>query len=89
MTQAGRLFGDFCRDVLWRHEEFAVELDRFKEDSLGTVRVASIYSVGLSEMVAVGRGILAAQSGGRLEVDICGRKESIPPCRRMMPTSAW
>lgn len=50
VTQAGHLYNDFCRDVLRRKEEFEVTLDRLKQEVEGTVRVAAIYSVGLSEM---------------------------------------
>src|SRR5579862_4365076 len=51
VTPAGLLYLDFCRDTLRRMEEFEVALERLKLDVEGTVRVASIYSVGLSEMV--------------------------------------
>ena len=34
VTQAGRLYADFCRDVLRRLDEFEVELARVKEESL-------------------------------------------------------
>ena len=50
LTPAGKLYHEFCRDVLRRHEEFTAALERLKEATEGTVRVASIYSVGLSEM---------------------------------------
>ncbi|HVT94028.1 MAG TPA: LysR family transcriptional regulator [Bryobacteraceae bacterium] len=50
ITDAGRLYLDLCRDVLRRNEEFEAEIDRLKTEVEGTVRVASIYSVGLSEM---------------------------------------
>jgi DNA-binding transcriptional LysR family regulator len=50
LTESGRLFHEFCRDVSRRKEEFEVELDRLKGRVEGVVRVASIYSVGLSEM---------------------------------------
>ena len=50
LTQAGRLYLEFCRDVLRREEEFALALEGLKADIEGTVRVASIYSIGLSEM---------------------------------------
>lgn len=50
LTIAGRLFLDFCRETLRRKEEFEAELDRLKGRVEGLVRVASIYSVGLSEM---------------------------------------
>ena len=50
LTPAGRIYHDFCRDVLRREEEFSRELETLKDDLGGTVRVASIYSTGLSEM---------------------------------------
>ena len=50
VTAAGQLYSDFCRDILRRKEEFEVTLDRLKQDVEATIRVASIYSVGLSEM---------------------------------------
>ena len=50
LTEAGRLYDQFCQDVLRRQELLNVDLDRLRERVEGTVRVASIYSVGLSEM---------------------------------------
>jgi LysR family transcriptional regulator, transcriptional activator of the cysJI operon len=50
VTQAGQLYADYCRDVLRRRDEFMTELARVKEEAEGTVRVASIYSVGLTEI---------------------------------------
>ena len=50
LTQAGRLYFEFCRDILRRREAFDAALDGLKGRVEGTVRVASIYSVGLSEM---------------------------------------
>jgi DNA-binding transcriptional LysR family regulator len=50
LTAAGRLYYDLCRDVLRRDDEFRGALDELKIDVEGTVRIASIYSVGLSEM---------------------------------------
>ena len=50
LTVAGRIYADFCRDVLRREEEFARELEGVKGEVEGAVRVASIYSTGLSEM---------------------------------------
>ncbi len=50
LTPAGRLYYDFCRDVLRREEEFSRALEGLKGDVEGTVRVASIYSIGLTEM---------------------------------------
>jgi DNA-binding transcriptional LysR family regulator len=53
LTAAGRIYNDFCRDILRREEEFSHALEAVKGEAgevEGTVRVASIYSTGLSEM---------------------------------------
>jgi len=50
LTAAGRLYADFCRDVLRREEEFTHVLESLKGEVEGAVRVVSIYSTGLSEM---------------------------------------
>jgi DNA-binding transcriptional LysR family regulator len=43
VTEAGKLYLEMCRDILRRHDEFQVTLERLKADVEGTVRVASIY----------------------------------------------
>jgi DNA-binding transcriptional LysR family regulator len=50
VTPAGRLYLDLCREVLRRAEEFAAALDELKHEIGGTARIASIYSIGLSEL---------------------------------------
>ena len=50
LTPAGRMYNEFCRDVLRREEDFVRALEDVKGDVEGAVRVASIYSTGLSEM---------------------------------------
>src|ERR1700730_14546564 len=50
ITPAGKLYLDFCRDVLRREEQFLSDCESLKESVEGNVRVASIYSIGLSEM---------------------------------------
>ena len=50
LTAAGRLYSDFCRDVLRRRDEFDAALGDLRAATDGSVRVAAIYSVGLSEM---------------------------------------
>ena len=50
LTQAGRLYFELCRDLIRREEEFLVAFDELKARVEGEVRVASIYSIGLSEM---------------------------------------
>jgi DNA-binding transcriptional LysR family regulator len=50
LTPAGRLYLDLCREVLRRAEEFSAALEELKHEIGGTARIASIYSIGLSEM---------------------------------------
>jgi DNA-binding transcriptional LysR family regulator len=50
VTEAGRLYLEFCRDVLRREGDFEAALDGFRRSAEGRVRVAAIYSVQLSEM---------------------------------------
>src|SRR5580692_11585923 len=69
VTAAGHLYSDYCRDVLRRREEFHVALDRMKQEVEGTVRVASIYSVGLSEMVQLEQEFGRRLPEARLEVE--------------------
>ncbi len=69
VTAAGHLYSDYCRDVLRRREEFSVALDRMKQEVEGTVRVASIYSVGLSEMVQLEQEFGRRLPEAKLEVE--------------------
>jgi len=69
VTPAGRLYLDFCREALERKEEFEVALERHKQEIQGTVRVAAIYSVGLSEMVQIEKEFSRRQPDAALEVD--------------------
>ena len=50
LTPAGKLYLDYCRDLLRREEELLAAIDELKGAVEGAVRVASIYSIGLSEM---------------------------------------
>lgn len=50
LTAEGRLYSEMCRDVLRRHEDFQSALGQLRSQVEGSVRVAAIYSVGLSEM---------------------------------------
>lgn len=69
VTAAGRLYGEYCKDILRRKEDFAVALERLKSEVEGTVRVAAIYSVGLSEMVEIEKVFGHRQPEARLEVE--------------------
>ncbi len=47
---AGKLLYEMARDILRRHHDFLNELDTLKGGDGGLVRVAAIYSIGISEM---------------------------------------
>lgn len=68
ITDAGRIYLEFCRDVLRRREAFDAELGRFKQETGGVVRVASIYSIGLSEMSELEREFARRRPAARLDV---------------------
>ncbi len=69
LTPAGKLYTDFCRDVLRREEELELALEALKGDLESTVRVASIYSIGLSEMSRLQGEFTARYPTARLHVE--------------------
>jgi DNA-binding transcriptional LysR family regulator len=69
VTEVGKLYLDMCRDVLGRRDEFQVALDMLKGEVEGTVRVASIYSVGLSELSRLEKEFLRRYPQARVEVE--------------------
>ncbi len=69
LTPAGKAYYDLCRDVLKREEEFLLELEKLKKDVEGAVRVASIYSVGLSQMSRVQTEFAARYPHAQLHVE--------------------
>src|SRR5580698_11384526 len=68
ITEAGKLYLDMCRDVLSRRDEFQAALESLKGEVEGTVRVASIYSVGLSELSRLETEFLRRYPQARIEV---------------------
>jgi DNA-binding transcriptional LysR family regulator len=70
LTAAGKLYADLCRDILRREEVFAAELDEIKGSAEGTVRVASIYSIGLSEMGRLREEFARALAGGVVQLEL-------------------
>jgi LysR family transcriptional regulator, transcriptional activator of the cysJI operon len=50
ITPAGRIYLDFCCKALRSEERLEADLDEFRARVEGAVRVACIYSVGLSDM---------------------------------------
>src|SRR5260370_5985645 len=69
LTEAGELYHDLCRDLLRRREEFHASLDQLRSKVTGTVRVAAIYSVGLSEMSRIEEEFSQRYPHARLQVD--------------------
>ena len=69
VTETGRLYLDMCRDILRRREEFDAALDRLRNEVEGTVRVAAIYSVGLSEMSSLEQEFSRRHPDARLDVE--------------------
>jgi DNA-binding transcriptional LysR family regulator len=68
VTPAGRLYVELCRDILRRKEDFEAALQRLRQEVEGTLRVGSIYSVGLSEMVSLDREFARRQPEAKVEV---------------------
>ena len=69
LTAAGRLYAEYCRDILRREEEFVLALDGLKKEIDGNVRVASIYSIGLSEMTHLQEAFAQKYPGVNLNVE--------------------
>jgi DNA-binding transcriptional LysR family regulator len=69
LTPVGKLFYDLCRDVLRREEQFQVQLENLKGFVEGGVRVASIYSIGLSEMSRLQEEFAERFPNAQLHVD--------------------
>jgi DNA-binding transcriptional LysR family regulator len=69
LTPAGHRYHEFCRDVLRREEELGLALDSLKGAADGAVRVASIYSMGLSEMSRLQEEFAARYPAAQLHVE--------------------
>ncbi|MEN6532045.1 MAG: LysR family transcriptional regulator [Bryobacteraceae bacterium] len=69
ITEAGRLYLAFCKDVLHLKEKLDAAIDRLKTRVEGVVSVASIYSVGISEMSQLEEEFSKRLPGARLRVE--------------------
>ncbi len=69
LTDAGKIYAEFCKDVLRREAELEFALQALKGGVTGTVRVASIYSVGISEMSRIQQEFSTLHPEAQLEVD--------------------
>src|SRR4051794_15898964 len=68
VTPAGKLYLDYCRDVLRRQEELENDLNKLKMDAGGKARIAAIYSIALSEMADIEARFAHCFPEGQLEV---------------------
>jgi DNA-binding transcriptional LysR family regulator len=69
ITPTGRIYLEFCCDVLRRKERLDADLDELRARIEGSVRVASIYSVGLSDMTCLHREFEARWPQASLDVE--------------------
>jgi DNA-binding transcriptional LysR family regulator len=69
LTPAGHRYHEFCRDVLRREEELGLALESLKGAAEGAVRVASIYSIGLSELSRLQEVFAARYPAAQLHVE--------------------
>jgi DNA-binding transcriptional LysR family regulator len=69
LTPGGKLYAELCKDVLRREEDFAAALDEIKAEAEGTVRIASIYSIGLSEMSRLRDEFTRVCPGAQLQIE--------------------
>ncbi len=53
VTAAGKLYTEFCRDVLRKHDELLASLNIVRKSARESTRLAAIYSVGLSDMAGI------------------------------------
>ena len=69
LTEAGRLYYDFCRDVLRREQEFHDALNQVKGRVEGAVQVAAIYSVGILDMSRLEQELSRRMPAAELQVE--------------------
>jgi DNA-binding transcriptional LysR family regulator len=70
LTVAGKLYADLCRDVLRRAEDFNVALEEVRDSSESNIRVASIYSIGLSDVGRLREEFGRAFPGAGIHVEL-------------------
>lgn len=69
ITPAGEIYLDASRDIVRRFEEVESRLEEMRGDSSGGVRVASIYSIGLSEMTRFKEEFEQQHPGATIHLD--------------------
>lgn len=69
LTPAGRLYFDASRDIVRRYEVMRAEIDSLTGELVGSVRVASIYSIGLYEMRRIREDFEEEHSQARVHLE--------------------
>ncbi len=69
VTDAGRLYAEYCADILRRKEQLDDALASLRQEIEGTVRIATIYSVGVGEVVELEREFVASHPHARVELE--------------------
>ena len=69
LTSAGRLYAEACRDIVRRYGEMESQLEALREELAGTVRVVSIYSIGLYEMARIKEKFEALHSNASVHLE--------------------
>ena len=89
LTPAGKALLRFCREVLRREEEFVRASRSLKGSVEGTVRVASIYSIGLSEMSRLQEAFSRRHPAAQLHVEYMRPDKIYEAVREDRPILAW
>ena len=69
LTPAGRLYSEACRDIVRRYGEMESQLEALRKELGGTVRVVSIYSIGLYEMARIKEKFEALHSDASVHLE--------------------
>lgn len=69
LTEAGRLYCEFCQAVLRRKQRLDEALERLKGQAQNGVRVAAIYSIGMLDMSRFEKELSRSVPGAELHVE--------------------
>lgn len=69
LTQAGEAFYENSREVLAAYGRLAEGMDRLNDTVSGTVRVATVYSVGLHELPPVVRQFMSSYPQAKIDLE--------------------
>lgn len=81
-TEAGRILYEGAREILDRFERVDLQLRSMGEETTGTVRIATIYSVGLYEMSLVIRTFLKTYPRVNLHVEYSRANRVYEECQK-------